>query len=100
MKTVLSLKKELRLTVSAINQHKINDIAVAYLNYFMQEKLDEMRVNLQKINDLEAIQSFLEEQKVIVLSFSLSEMTVDDDEREKFENLKRQYLTLLDLYLA
>lgn len=88
------------MTVSAINQHKINDIAVSYLNYFMEEKLDEMRVNLQKINDLEAIQSFLEEQKVIVLSFSLSELTIDENEREKFEMLKRQYLTLLDLYLG
>ncbi|ANU38189.1 hypothetical protein RJD38_18785 [Vibrio scophthalmi] len=87
------------MTTNTINKYKINDIAVAYLNYFMQEKLDEMRVNLQKINDIEVMQSFLEEQKVIVLSFSIGETTVDD-EREKFENLKRQYLTLLDLYLS
>ncbi|EGU40100.1 hypothetical protein VII00023_07544 [Vibrio ichthyoenteri ATCC 700023] len=44
--------------MSVSNQHKINDIALAYLNYFMQEKLDEMRVNLQRINNIEKIQSF------------------------------------------
>lgn len=66
----------------------------------MEEKLDEMRADLQGIDDIRAIQSFLEEQKVIVLSFSISELSIDDDVREKFENLKNQYLTLLDLYLS
>lgn len=99
VKTARNLKTELGFNVNAIHENKINDIAVAYLNYFMQEKLDEIRVNLQKINDIEAIQFFLEEQKEIVLSLSISELTVND-EREKFESLKRQYLTLLDLYLG
>ncbi|ANU35679.1 hypothetical protein RJD38_02850 [Vibrio scophthalmi] len=82
------------------SKHKINDIAMVFLNNFMEEKLDEMRCDLQKIKDIQTIRAFLEEQKVIVLSFSVSEFSImDNNEKEKFESLKRQYLTLFDLYL-
>ncbi|ANS86538.1 hypothetical protein VSVS12_02799 [Vibrio scophthalmi] len=82
------------------SKHKINDIAMVFLNNFMEEKLDEMRCDLQKIKDIQTIRAFLEEQKVIVLSFCVSEFSImDNNEKEKFESLKRQYLTLFDLYL-
>lgn len=98
MKVVQNVEKEIRLSVN--DDFNINDVSVCYFNIFMEEKLDEMRADLQGIDDIRAIQSFLEEQKVIVLSFSISELSIDDDVREKFENLKNQYLTLLDLYLS
>ncbi|ELK8602542.1 hypothetical protein M2G23_09615 [Vibrio vulnificus] len=67
---------------------EISQLAVSYIDHFMEEKLAEMKENLNRIRDNTTLQIFLEEQKVIVLCFAIIERSVAAENREKFETLK------------